>query len=222
METQALALARQLQDQGREVILAKTDSTTPPIDQKLAPDLEVKVVQAISKESLLSLGADRADTIVTMLDEETNYNICDVAYEHFGTENLVTLLPTKADSSRFHTLGVLIVDPATAMVNLLDLFVRSPSAATLLLGQERKKDVLEVELLNENLHGKTLRQLRLPPDCLVLSVRRGGSLVLSHGYTRLRVGDEVSIVGERDSLREVEVLFYGAGKPELAKGLREL
>jgi Trk K+ transport system NAD-binding subunit len=145
-----------------------------------------------------------------MADSESNYRFCEVAFEHFGTPNLVARLHGGgSDLGRFKELGVSVVDSASALVSLLDHYVRSPSAASLLLGQEAHRDVVEVVIGNKDLHGIALRDLRLPSDTLVLAIRRKGQLLLSHGYNRLRLGDEVTIVGSEESLEEVIIRFEG-------------
>ena len=60
---------------------------------------------------------------------------------------------------------------------------------------------------NPALHGLALRDLPLPVDTLIVSIRRHGHMLLSHGYTRLEVGDEVTIVGSPESLAEVQWQF---------------
>ncbi len=142
-----------------------------------------------------------------MLSNEENYAICEMAYEHFGTPHLVVRMNERANLARFHALGAVIVDPSTAIVSLLDHFVRSPAATSLLMGLETGQNVMDVELRNLDLHGLTLRELRLPLDVLALSVRRGAGLLISHGYTRLEVGDLVTIVGSPESLDKVARLF---------------
>jgi len=52
-----------------------------------------------------------------------------------------------------------------------------------------------------------LRDLRLPISTLILSIRRHGQVLISHGYTRLEVGDTVTLVGTPESLKEVELKF---------------
>jgi Trk K+ transport system NAD-binding subunit len=100
-------------------------------------------------------------------------------------------------------LGVTIVEPSTAIAHLLDHFVRSPSAASLLLGLDKNQAIAEVQLQNIALQGMALRELRLPIDVLILSVRRKGSALISHGYTQLEVGDWVTVVGSPEGVNEV-------------------
>jgi Trk K+ transport system NAD-binding subunit len=76
-----------------------------------------------------------------------------------------------------------------------------------LLGLEDGQDIIDLEVCNPNLHGVALRNLRLPLDTLILSVHRGNRLLISHGYTRLKIGDRVTIVGSLKSLDEVMLHF---------------
>ena len=159
--------------------------------------------------SLHKLDTAHADAAVLMLSDEENYAICELLYEHFGTETIVVRLNDRANFERFVALGALIVDPATAMVGLLEQFVRSPSAASLLLGMDEGQDIVDIELRNPALHGVALRELQLPLDILVLSVHRKGHTIISHGYTQLELGDRVTIIGKPNSLEEVMLRLDG-------------
>jgi Trk K+ transport system NAD-binding subunit len=167
------------------------------------------MVNDYTLQSLQALAADRADAAVLMLSDEENYAICELLYEQFGTETVVVRLNDRANFEKFHALGALIIDPATAMVGLLEQFVRSPSAASLLLGMDEGQDVVDIELRNPALHGIALRELQLPLDTLVLSVHRKGNTIISHGYTQLELGDRVTIVGTQNSLDEVMLRLEG-------------
>ena len=101
----------------------------------------------------------------------------------------------------------LVVEPRTAMVSLLDQFVRSPFAASLLLGMEPDEDFMEVEMHNPDLHGVAFRDIHFPHDVLILSISHKGNRLVSHGYTRLELGDHVTVVGSPDSLAEVQARF---------------
>jgi Trk K+ transport system NAD-binding subunit len=60
-------------------------------------------------------------------------------------------------------------------------------------------------ITNRELDGRLVRDLRLPPDVLLLEISRDGQVIVPHGYTRLRQGDEITVVGKPDSLREVSL-----------------
>ena len=203
-ESQAIALALQLQGNGWEVQLA-TMKDKGSIEE---PDgVRVVYLKELSMEELKNIEADKSEAIVAMLSDEENYQIAEIGYEKFGTRDIIVRLNQRKNSQKFLAIGVKIVDPSTAMVSLLDQFVRSPQAASLLLGMEKGKDTRDIELLNPDLHGISLRDLRLPAGVIILSVVRGGQTIITHGYTRLRIKDTVTAVGSIKSLNQVQLKF---------------
>lgn len=198
LEGQSLALARQLAAHGWQVTIA-TRRDDPPTEEQI----EIRPVSGWTEEELRRLGAQDAEAIVTMLSDEESEDICRLCYEAFGTDNLIVRLNDHANMSRFAEFDAHIVDPSTAVVGLLEHSVRSPSATSLLLGMDGDQDVVEVEVGNPDVDGVALRSLHLPSDTLVLSVRRRGSLLISHGYTQIEIGDWVTIVGSTASLEQV-------------------
>ena len=53
--------------------------------------------------------------------------------------------------------------------------------------------------------GKKVRDLSLPPDCILVSIRRSDEIIVPHGDTVLQAGDVVEIFGVQDELTEVEM-----------------
>lgn len=202
-EDQTMALARQLRAHGWQVKIACRELNGQQFDQPTHPDISICPVPEYTLEILHQLDAERAEAIVTMLSDDDNFLICELAYEHFGTRDLIVRLNDRANFNRFHELGALIVDPSTAMVSLYDHMVRSPVATSILLGLEDDQDIIDIEVRDPLLDGVALRDLRLPDDVLILSVQREGHVLISHGYTRLKVGDHVTAVGSETCLEEV-------------------
>ena len=207
LEPQSVALAQQLMENGWKVKIA---TLKKDIDPSEFPDIDVKMIDSLSLEALKELDAEHASAIVTMLTDDENFEICEIIYEKVGTKDLIVRLNHRFNFNKFHQLGALIVNPSTAIVSLLDHFVRSPQAATLLLGMQEDQDSRDVEVLNADLHSLRLRNLRLPSDVIVLSLKRKGSFIITHGYTRLRRKDILTLVGSKDSLDKVALNFEGA------------
>jgi Trk K+ transport system NAD-binding subunit/Kef-type K+ transport system membrane component KefB len=215
IEGQSLLLARQLERHGWQVKLACLDEDF--YEEIAATNFPIAKAD-LTLQTLHDLDAEEADAIVSMLSDDQNYQILELAYEHFGTDTLVVRLNDRENASLFHELGALVVEPGTAIVSLLDHFVRSPAATSLLLGMDGDQDLVEVEVRNPALHGMVVRDLRLPLDTLVLSVRRKGHTILSHGYTRLELGDHVSVVGSEESLEKVILRFDEQPRPSVPTG----
>ena len=202
----ALFLARQLGKHGWNANIASLRAKDMIGIEEL--DVNVQPISDLSLDTMYKVKADQAGTIVALFaSDDKCRQVCELAYEHFGTDTLIARLNNRANVDRFYELGVLVIEPTTAIVSLLEHFVRSPSAASLILGTEENQDIVDVEVRDATLHGIPLRDLRLPLDTLILSVHRGRETLISHGYTRLEIGDRVTIVGSEESLEEIRLRF---------------
>jgi len=203
-ESQSVALAKQLKEHGweAEILTRKQD-----VDPEEYPDVKLIKVPNYNLETLEAADIKKAEAAVLMLTDNENLAVAEDLYEHVGTKDIVVRLNHRYNFEKFHKLGCLIVDPSTAIVSLMDHFVRSPQAASLLLGMEENQDTMDVEVLNQDLRGLALRDLRLPADIIILSIKRGGHMIITHGYTRLRIGDTLTMVGSNDSLEKVALRF---------------
>lgn len=207
LERQSIALARKLCSNNWQTKIAAIESDS--MEKPANSDIDIYPIAGLTRDAFDRLDAKKAGAIVSLLSDEENYRICEIAYEHFGTKNLVVRLNDRANFDRFHKIGALIVEPGSALVSLLDNFVRSPSGTSLLLGMEKNQDIVDLEVRNHYLHGVPLGELRLPIDTLILSVRRNDRILTSHGYTKLEIGDWATVIGSAKSLEEVMLLFDG-------------
>lgn len=205
LKAQSVSLARQLQKHDWQVKLVCTNKAE--VEKFDAVDIDVHLVKNLKLKTLKSLDGPNADAIVTFLPNDLSYQVFELAYEHFGTPTLVARLRNCIDYERFQKLGVLVVEPKTAVVGLLEHFVRAPVGTSLLLGRDEGQDMIDYEVRNPNIAGLTLRELRLPLDVLVLSIQRDGHILMSRGFTQFQLGDRVTMVGPRDKLEEVELRF---------------
>lgn len=203
LENQSIALAKQLQAHKWNVRIANTDKKY----KNKIEDVEVVNLASLDLSELKQLELEKTESIILMLSDDQNYMLAEMLYENIGTKDIIVRLHNRTNFEKFHKLGTLIIEPATAMVSLLDHFVRSPFAASLLLGMDEGHDSMDVEIRNKDIHGIRLRDLRFPSDILVLSIKRKGQLIVSHGYTRLRLGDIMTLVGSEKSLEELKFKF---------------
>lgn len=209
LEDQSLALGRLLKTHRWEVIIA---SLKNPEGIDRSSDIIIKSIHDLTLDTLKDLNTKKADAVILMLSDEENYEICELIYEFIGTKSIIVRLNSRDYFKKFHELGCLIVEPNTAMVSLLDNFVRSPVAASMLLGTEEGQSTIDLEVSDKSLHGVALRNLRLPTDVIILSVKRKGHTIISHGYTRLRKKDIVTVVGSPESLEKLQLMFAAPEK----------
>ena len=207
MENHAVALARQLVNHNWQVEIASVAET----DEREFAETEINLIylKGLDLEDLYKIEAQKNDTIICLLSDEENYRICEMAYEKLGTRHLIVRIQDRKKYSKFQKLGAMIIEPNTAMVSLMEHYVRSPMATSMLLGMDVNQDSIDIEVLNPDIHGLSLRQLRLPADVIVLSVARNHQPIISHGYTTLRVHDVVTLVGAPQSLEDIRLRLEG-------------
>ncbi len=203
VESQSIALAQQLAKHNWKPKLVSVDDFK--IDD--ISEFEVLKMNDFSLESLNKIDCANVDAVVLMLSDKKNLELAELIYEKIGNKEVIVRLNKRENFNKFHDLGALIIEPTTAIVSLLDHFVRSPNAATLLLGMDEGQDSVDVEIVNHDIHGMRLRELRLPSDIIILSIMRKGHIIISHGYTRLRLGDIITLVGSEKSIEEIMFKF---------------
>lgn len=203
IEVQSLALARQLKSHQWQVILVDTDAAHVGRSRG-SDELDERHVRHINEEGLAGILTKHTDAVVALLkDDHLNLQICELAYEKFGIRRLVVRLHDMSLAESFREIGATIVDTTSAMVNLLDQTVRVPQSAALLLHHDPECEFGQVTMTDSELIGVPLRELRLPTDVLIVSIKRQGQLIVPHGYTQLQLRDEITLVGRPESLQMV-------------------
>lgn len=204
LERQSIDLVKNLQKDHYDVEIACIDNEK---NSKTAKNVNINFMDYLNMKCLNEINISKYDVAVLMLSDEENLKICELIYENIGTQIVIVRLLDSMYADRFRELGAIVVDPSTAIIRLLEQFVRSPITASMILGDEDHKGMVDFKVLDLELHGMALRDLRLPDDVIIISVKRRGQILISHGYTRLRIGDIVTMVGSLESLEHLSLQF---------------
>lgn len=197
--SEALALSRQLLAHNWQVTLLIPKNAPAKMSSDL-DKLRTVRIKSIIHEDLERIRADHHDTFVTMLDDKKNLEVAKLVSESFPDSHLVVALRKRNNIKDFDNIEASIVDPTTAFISLLDHYVRTPSAVSILLGYEKDHDILDCEVQNMDLEGKTLFELNLPADILILSIVRNGKSLDIHAGIRIEIMDRLTLIGSNESL----------------------
>jgi Trk K+ transport system NAD-binding subunit len=104
----------------------------------------------------------------------------------------------------FKKLGVQTLTPSIHRSSLLALMARNPAIFELMTSTTDDRDLREMILMNPDLHGMRLNEVRFPGDLLVLAIRRNDEVIVPHGTTRLAMGDHLTILGDLDVIQAAE------------------
>ena len=158
----------------------------------------------VSAAALRQILEPKTEVAVTLLpDDAESLKLCQIFYEEFGITRQIARLNAYNLVEEFRELGVHVLDPANAMVHLLDHFVRAPQLAAIVIEDDPDHDVVQVTITDPSVDGLHLRELILPDDVLVMAIVRRGHSIMPHGYTNLHLDDEVTLIGPTESLEEV-------------------
>jgi Kef-type K+ transport system membrane component KefB/Trk K+ transport system NAD-binding subunit len=106
--------------------------------------------------------------------------------------------------------GVRVVQPAMAVALALEGALHFPVAFDVLMDQGDDVELRDVPLINSSLFGKTLRQIQLPGNALIIGIRRASEVIVPDNDTVMSDGDILLLIGSVESLEESEAFAsYG-------------
>ena len=208
-ERLGIQVAEQLLGHHEHVIIVDADANLVARARQRAAEGIVVMHASIDDDGELLAGhLDLADTVVvTLSDTDRNRHICHVARTRYGIGHIVTLVRETNRLVEFETLNVTVFNPSLDQAALLSLLARNPDIYELLTRTDDNKEVSEVWVHNPSYDDMALREIVLPGDVLILSIRRAGEFIVPRGNTQLEYGDHLTLVGTFDHLHEARALF---------------
>jgi Kef-type K+ transport system membrane component KefB/Trk K+ transport system NAD-binding subunit len=201
----AFQVGKILRSHGDEVLFMETDPQSA--NRIREQGFEVASSNGSVASAMHSLRDTRVEAFLALKpDDQENLEACRVARAH-GVEHLLSFVSQPIRTPDFRGLGVQTLTPSLHLSSLLALMARNPAMFTLITSTEDDRDLREFTLYNSSLQGKKLMELKFPADVLVLAIRRDDELVVPHGTTKLVTGDHLTIIGNLDSLSELEHLL---------------
>lgn len=164
-------------------------------------------IENIDKYNLDKIEYSKADSVICFFSDEINLEICKLSHSTYGNKNLIVRINDYLSADSFSDQNIKLIHPSDAIISLIDQYVRSPLGTSLFLGKEKDKEVRDIRLVNEKISGSLLRDMKLPRDVLMLSIKRNDEIILSHGYTRLLKEDIITFLGSRNSLDKLTLRF---------------
>jgi Trk K+ transport system NAD-binding subunit len=201
----AIQVGKELRAHGDDVLVIDTDSES-------AQRLRAQGFDVVNSDRPLSTIMESmrdvyVDAFIALsLSDDRNLDACRVARTH-GVDHILSFVAEPIRVPDFRGLGVQSLTPSLHRSSLLALMARNPAIFSLLTSTEDQRDLREFIVFNSDLQGKRLMDLKIPADALVLAIRRADELIIPHGTTKLATGDHLTILGNLDSLTELEEML---------------
>ncbi len=205
-------LARDLQAQGYRVTVV--DSRTEVV-AKLRQEIEGDVIcgDGCSPQVLEQVGTAKANLVVALThNDEDNLVVCRLAKHHFRVPRVIARVNNPSNEWLYtKDWGV---DVAISQVHLTAKVIEEQiglgELVTLLKLNRGEAALVELFLPEDSpCRGKAIRELNLPPQTVIVSVIRGGKLVIPRGDTRLESGDEILAVSTVAAEQPLKAILVG-------------
>ncbi|MFW6437296.1 MAG: potassium channel family protein, partial [Halococcoides sp.] len=197
------ALAERLEDRGENVVLV--DNEEAKIEIARNAGYTAILGDGTDMDVLRDAGAENAKTIVAATsDDDVNLLVSQLADAEFDIENVIARVNKPDNVEPFEDLGVRTISASMATAWAIDNQIERPAIAHWMTDLGRIGDVQEVRLTNDTLVGESIETIgpQLPESCLIALVKRGEKTFVPTADDTLEHGDMVTLLGDRDAVRE--------------------
>ena len=199
------ALAERLEDRGENVVIIEEDEAT--VESLRNDGFAAVIGDGTDTEVLRKSGAENAKILVAATgDDDTNLLVAQLSKTNFGVEKILAKANNSDNVDAFEDLGVSTISAAMSAAWALDNQIERPDLAHWMTDIGETGDVQQIEVTNEELIGKAVREVgpMLPDGCLIAVLSDGDSesAAVPSADTVVNRGDHVTLLGRRDAVRE--------------------
>ncbi|MGA1875164.1 MAG: potassium channel family protein [bacterium] len=146
------------------------------------------------KRYLREAGIERADVMAAVTgDDENNLIACQVAKKAFAVKRTVARVNDPRNEYSFSQLGIDVpVNSTSIIAKIIEEETTLEDILPLFTFKKGKLAIIRVDLPNFSpVRDKKVKDIKLPKDCVLVSILRGEDLLIPSGDTVLQEGDEV-------------------------------
>lgn len=201
-----LLLGKRLSDNNLDIIYFTTKDHNATLATKQG--FQVVKLTSFSEDSLIKSPISKANKIVIDLNNKnqviTVNNLCKnklkIKKIIILPNNNYNLLPKEVKDS-------IIVSSSFATILMTEHLIIHPKAYHLLFEEKSNFYIFEVSVQNPLLYNKPIRKIKLPGDCLIISILRNDEKIIPHGNNILKENDLIMLVGEKSYASQVDNMF---------------
>jgi trk system potassium uptake protein TrkA len=204
-------LVKTLKEKKHKVVLIEKDIT---ICEKIAEELQVDVIcgDGSDVDVLQDAGIEETEVVaaVTGKDEE-NLVICQMAKVNFNINETIARINNPKNIAIFEALGVDKTVCSTQVIcNLVEGEFNSEPLKIIESINKGQMILVEAKIDSESAwKDKSIDQLKIPKECLILSIIRSGKVIFPRGSVDIKEGDKVLIITNTDKKKDLEKYING-------------
>jgi trk system potassium uptake protein TrkA len=208
-------LARTLHGKGHAVsVIDSRQEVIGRLSEELSSGVLIIEGDGCDVRVLEDAGVDRADVFASVtVQDEDNLVSCQLARLRFGVRRAVARVNSPRNEDAFHALGIEAISSTTVIGQLIEEQLSVGDIIRLYTLQKGRLGLLEVEIPQNSpaADGRTIAELDLPEDIVLVSLMRDDALLIPRGKTVLRPGDRVMAVTRLGREAELSHRLRGNG-----------
>ena len=206
-------LLKTLKEHGYDVALVEIDED---VCRKIAEDTGANVIcgDGTDIDVLKDAGITRADIIAAVTgNDEENLVVCQIAKKGFNISKSIARINNPKNIATFKALGVDQTVCSTAVIANLIEYEFDRDVCRIVQTFDRGAMILVEVQVNENNRwlNKFVRELTVPPECVLASILRDEKIIFPRGDTQIMLNDNVHIITTRSTFPEIKKLFHSGG-----------
>jgi len=202
-------VCRYLVRTGRKItILEKDYETTKTLSAKFPEALVLN--GDISDDDIFEEERfDRYDLMITITNNQ-ELNVLAASYgKNLGIKKVISLV-TKINYQKISSqLGIdITISPKIATVDAILKYIRRGNIKRVHTLFEGQAEIIEFEIDDKSsLLGKKIKEISIPKDCLILSIRRKNNDLIPHGEFKIELNDLIIIIAQKEAINKLETAF---------------
>jgi len=180
--------------------------------EKIANDLNITVCNGNGTmiDKLTELNVSKAEIFIAVTGrDEDNLIACQLAKRNFGVKRTIARVNNPKNIQVFERLGVDTAVSSTSIIaDLIEQEVDYAGMKTLLKLKDGKIVLSEILIMEKSpVCNKSLKDITIPKDCILISVIRDEEVVIPNGFTVLQAGDYIIAVSSQEDQKELKNFF---------------
>ncbi|XGI83933.1 cation:proton antiporter [Halorutilales archaeon Cl-col2-1] len=202
-------IAESLDERGENVVVIEKEDER--VEKIRSMGINVVTGSGTNREVLEEAGADRTKVFVAATaDDDQNILACQTARANFGITNLISRVNDTENLDAFEDLDVRTVSPSRATSFMMDNMIERPGLFSWLTELGEGGDVVEVDVVSDEVVGKTVDELDLPEGCIIALIQREDDQFTPSPDVEILEGDHVTLLGRTEAVEDaVRMLRHG-------------
>ena len=202
-------LVKTLMDHGHDPMIIEEDKETCSY---IANDLDIPTIcgDGTTIEALESAGVDQCDAFVSVTGkDENNLIACQLAKRKFHVRRTVAKVNNPKNLSVMVQLGIdIAVSSTDNIAKLIEREVDTTAIKQIVSINQGQSSISEILLPdNYKLDGKTLSEIKIPNDAIVISIIRNKMTIIPRGNTELKSNDKILILSTNEAVHNLKSIL---------------